>query len=73
LDPDEVLLNLLVSHGQQQDHDEKRVEEQQQEHEALLAVYAQLFSQFRKPDSKLRNESSKHGFYCPCALPLECE
>jgi hypothetical protein len=40
LDSGELLLDLLVSHGQQQDHDEKRVEKQQQEHEALLAVYA---------------------------------
>jgi hypothetical protein len=65
--------DLVVADREQQDGNQERVEKQQQEHKALLAVYAQLVSQFRKPDPKSGNQRSKHGLYCPYALPLECK
>jgi hypothetical protein len=59
---------FLITDRQEQDDDQERVKEQQQEHKALFAVYAQFFFQVWKPGPQLGDKRPDHTLCRPCAL-----
>jgi hypothetical protein len=59
-----ALAYLPVAHREEEDKDQQSVEKDQQEHEPLLAVHFELFSQAMWPP--WRDEGPEHGSWILC-------